>query len=97
MAQSISEQCAFCQIIRGEREGHTVFEDAVSLANTTIHTGPRHLSILNLLFRVPLRDMRACCSLALMAIFPFISAIDDPQKGLTPPSSNPDTHRFELP
>jgi histidine triad (HIT) family protein len=32
MAQPISEQCAFCRIIRGEREGHTVFEDAVSLA-----------------------------------------------------------------
>lgn len=32
MVQSIGGQCAFCQIIRGEREGHVVFEDAVSLA-----------------------------------------------------------------
>lgn len=32
MVQSISEQCVFCQIIRGEREGHTVFENTVSLA-----------------------------------------------------------------
>jgi histidine triad (HIT) family protein len=32
MAQSIGEQCAFCKIIHGEREGHTVFEDAVALA-----------------------------------------------------------------
>lgn len=32
MQQASVEQCVFCRIIRGEAQGHIVFEDTVSLA-----------------------------------------------------------------